>query len=77
MTKLVSLIQNIMALFEKIPASLVQLLLRVSIAHVFWASGETKVDGWTIKDSTYTLFENDYKVPLIPPHAAAVMSTIA
>ncbi len=35
----------------------------------------TKIDGFTIKPSTYYLFENDYKLPLIPPEIAAHLAT--
>jgi putative oxidoreductase len=35
-------------------------------------SGWLKISGW---DTTLLLFENDYHVPLLPPHLAAVMGT--
>lgn len=61
------------ALAEKLlPGSLLLLVARLGVAGVFFMSGRTKVDGILhIKDSTYTLFETDYKLPLIPPHIAA------
>lgn len=53
------------------------LALRVFPAAVFWQSGRTKVDGLSIKDSTWFLFEHEYALPLIPPGAAAVLATAA
>jgi putative oxidoreductase len=45
------------------------LAARVYVTKVFWASGWFKVTHW---DSTLGLFESEYHVPLLPPHAAAV-----
>ena len=59
------------------PDSLVLLAARVFPAIIFWQSGRTKVDGFTIKDSTYTLFEQIYALPVIPPQIAAVAATFA
>lgn len=62
---------------ERIPHALLALFLRVVIAQVFWASGRTKVDGvLTIRDSTFALFAEEYRVPLLPSDIAAVMATI-
>ena len=58
-----------------IPLDLVALGLRVFPALVFWQSGRTKVEGFTIKDSTWFLFEHEYALPLIPPEVAAVLAT--
>ena len=60
-----------------IPHAPVAMMLRVFPALVFWQSGRTKVEGLSIKDSTWFLFEQDYALPLIPPHLAAVMATVA
>lgn len=52
------------------------LLCRWGVAAIFWRSARTKVhDGFTISDSTYFLFRDEYKVPLLPPDVAAVMAT--
>lgn len=61
----------------RIPDAPVALLLRVFPALVFWQSGRTKVEGVSIKDSTWFLFEHEYALPLIPPEMAAVMATVA
>ena len=52
-------------------------MLRVFPALVFWQSGQTKVEGFAIKDSTWFLFEHEYALPLIPSDLAAVMATLA
>ncbi len=55
-----------------LPDSLLTLVARLGIAAVFFQSGRTKVDGILhITDSTYSLFETEYHLPLIPPHIAA------
>lgn len=54
------------------------LINRLGIAAVFFLSGRTKVDGiMTVNDSAYTLFRDEYKLPLIPPEMAAHMATYA
>ena len=35
------------------------------------------MEGWQIKDSTWFLFEQEYKLPLIPSDWAAVLATLA
>jgi len=65
-------------LAERIPQSFLSLLARVAVANVFWTSGQTKVDGFFhIKDTTFYLFAEEYKVPLLPPDIAAYMATTA
>ncbi len=57
---------------------LLALCARFAIAGIFFYSARTKVDGWlTLKDSTFTLFAEEYKVPLLPPEFAAHMATYA
>lgn len=70
-------IQRLNGLFDRIPSDLVALALRVFPAMVFWQSGRTKVDGFAIKDSTWFLFETEFVLPLVPPPIAAVMATVA
>lgn len=51
---------------------------RLGIGAVFFLSGRTKVDGFlTVNDNAYTLFQEEYKVPLLPPEFAAHMATYA
>ncbi|WP_411838845.1 DoxX family membrane protein [Paracoccus sp. ME4] len=71
------MITRLNALPARIPADLPALMLRLFPAVVFWQSGRTKVDGFTIKDSTWFLFEHEYALPLIPSAWAAVAATLA
>ncbi|MGE0558934.1 MAG: DoxX family protein [Burkholderiales bacterium] len=58
--------------------NLIALAARIAVAAIFFLSARTKVDGLlTIKDSTFTLFAEEYKVPLLPPEFAAHMATYA
>lgn len=65
------------ALAELVPYGFVALVSRFAIASVFWRSGQTKVQGFHIREETFDLFREEYKVPLLPPDVAAYMSTIA
>jgi putative oxidoreductase len=59
-----------------LPQALLLLVARLGVAGVFFMSGRTKVDGVLhITDSTYSLFETDYKLPLVPPWYAAHAAT--
>ena len=49
-----------------------QLLFRLAIASVFLPAGLLKLASW---DSTIALFQDEYKLPLLPPMVAAVMAT--
>ena len=60
------------------PHSMLALVNRVAIAGIFWMSARTKVEGWfTISDSAYALFRDEYKLPLLTPELAAQMATVA
>jgi putative oxidoreductase len=48
------------------------LAMRLYVARVFVMSGWLKVSRW---DSTLALFRNDYHVPVLSPHVAAVLGT--
>ncbi len=51
------------ALFGLWPQSLTMLVLRVTLAMPFWASGLTKWDGWfTLSFGATALFEDEYKI---------------
>ena len=71
------LLQRFNSLGGLIPQDLVALAARLFPAVVFWQSARTKVEGFSIRDQTFFLFENVYAVPLIPPATAAVLTTIA
>jgi putative oxidoreductase len=74
---LAGLVARANVLMAAIPYWLVALITRVSIAAVFWRSGQTKVDGWHLTDSTLFLFKDEYKLPLIDPTLAAYLATFA
>lgn len=85
-TKFPGAVQSLLACYDKgadqvsrmIGDALIALAARVALAAVFFLSGRTKVDGLlTVNDSAYTLFRDEYKVPLIPPELAAHMATYA
>ena len=77
MTALASIYHRLADLAGRLlPETVLLLVARLGIAAVFFQSGRTKVEGWlTITDSTYYLFETDYKLPFVPPHLAAHMAT--
>ena len=84
-------IEPTIAWFGRIPHSLIALIGRFSIAAVFWKSGQTKIEGLAIDliDGTFTLgipklsesaialFQDEYRLPLIPPGLAAPMAAFA
>lgn len=54
------------------------LVARLGVAAIFFQSGRTKVEGLLrITDGTYSLFESEYHVPLLPPVVAAHAATYA
>ena len=70
-------LDRIDGLLGRLPWSVAALALRVFPASVFWASGRTKVEGFSIADSTWFLFQHEYALPLIPSDWAAVAATLA
>lgn len=71
------MLQRINALGGLVPPDVILLAARIFPAMVFWLSARTKVEGLSIKEQTYFLFEHVYALPLIPPVWAAVIATIA
>jgi putative oxidoreductase len=51
---------------------LLDLILRIWVAKVFFQSGLTKIQSW---DTTVMLFEYEYNVPILSPTLAAYMGT--
>jgi putative oxidoreductase len=64
---------------DRIPHSLLALLARLVMATVFFKSWLTKVDltAFSVKPSTFFLFANEYKLPVIPSDVAAYMTVAA
>lgn len=78
-------------LCKGIPDALIAAVARFSIAAVFWKSGQTKIEGISIdivswnftlgwprlSDSAVPLFKDEYRLPIIPAEAAALMAALA
>ena len=62
------LIERAIGWLEAVPYSLLAIPARLAVAEVFWSSFSTKIQNW---DTTVTLFEDEYKLPLLSPDAAA------
>src|SRR5580693_1243479 len=63
-----ALLVRIRTALESVPYALLAIPLRLAVATVFWDSGTTKLANW---DTTLALFEDEYKLPLLPPDIAA------
>jgi len=71
----------------RLPNQLIILAARLAIATVFWRSAQTKFSGWqlfgqdwqffNLNQSTFTLFEYEYDLPMIDPEVAAYLATFA
>ncbi len=86
-----TLIEAVIGWMRRIPNSLIAFVARFSIAAVFWNSGQTKIEGLVINlvngefslgwprlsESAVALFQDEYKLPLIPPELAAPMAAFA
>ena len=65
-------------LADRIPMDLILLMVRIGIGMVFLKSGLTKTTtGLELADQTFTLFEYEYALPLIPHDVAAYLATYA
>lgn len=87
----VRLIRQAIAYCQRIPDALIAMVGRFSIAAVFWKSGQTKIEGFAIDlvdgsfqlgiphlaESAAALFQEEYRLPLIPPELAAPMAATA
>jgi len=69
-----ALYKRFIRMADRIPLSLVQLAARVAVAHVFWASAQTKLASWQV---TEQLFAYEYQLPLLDPAIAARLATAA
>jgi putative oxidoreductase len=71
MTSLISWIERSRGCLQH-GAHVLDLAIRLYVANVFFRSGLLKIGNW---DGTLYLFENEYKVPLLPPETAAWLGT--
>ncbi len=65
---------------SKVPEAIMLLFVRVVLAGIFWRSGRTKIEegSWfTISDTTYFLFSEEYSGVPLPSDLAAVMATVS
>lgn len=62
--------------FALIPQDLIALAARTGVGTIFFRSGLLKVEGWD-SGTTLALFQDEYKLPLIPPEIAAYLATAA
>jgi putative oxidoreductase len=69
--KLFALSLRAIAVLER-AQPLAQLVARLYVAQVFFASGLTKLRDW---DTTLALFADEYRVPWLSPPVAAVLGT--
>jgi putative oxidoreductase len=84
-------VRTVISLFSRISHTLIAFIARFSIAAVFWQSGQTKIEGFTLdlvsgninlgwprlSDSANFLFESEYQLPLISPEVAAPLTAFA
>jgi len=71
------IVRSFIAALSAIPYWAIALVARLSIAGVFWQSGETKVEGWRLSASAIELFRNEYRLPLLDPTLAATLAAVA
>jgi len=66
-----ALADRAIALLNAIPYSVIALIARAATFSVFFRSGTQKLSDW---NATLMLFENEYHVPILPPHLAAYVA---
>jgi putative oxidoreductase len=70
-------VRTAVAAMATIPDWAVALIARLSIAGVFWQSGQTKVEGFAVTESAIALFQDEYRLPLISPWLGAHLAALA
>ena len=87
----VALVRHAVALCARVPDAWIALLGRFSVAAIFWKSGQTKIQGFSLDivsgeiqlgmprlaDAVVDLFRDEYRLPLLPPELAAIMAAWA
>lgn len=66
-----ALFDRAIALLNAIPYSVIALIARAATFSVFFRAGTQKLSDW---NSTLLLFQNEYRVPVLPPEIAAYMA---
>ncbi len=75
MTAMLVSVRDAFDRFRALPDGLLVLTARIALAGFFFRSGLTKIDGLSIAPSTYALFAEEYRVPLLPAEIAAPLAT--
>jgi putative oxidoreductase len=61
-----------------LPMWLILLVQRIAIASIFFLSGRTKVEGiFSVTDTAFELFRNEYRLPFLSPETAAYLAAAA
>jgi len=64
-------------LLSAIPYDFVAGLARISVAAVFWQSGQTKLTAnWQVSEEAVFLFKEEYALPLLDPGIAAHLAAL-
>lgn len=58
---------------ETFCAPVLQLIIRLWMANIFWNAGVVKISDW---QTTLALFQQEYKVPFIQPDVAAYLAAM-
>jgi putative oxidoreductase len=77
---MIQAIRKAIRYMEMLPYSLLSLLGRFAVGLVFWNSARTKVQGWDlfgVNENTLTLFQEEYKLPIISPEFAALLAQLS
>lgn len=67
----VAFIGHVLRWLDRVPYTLLAIPLRLAVATVFWNSAMAHLANW---ETTLTLFEEEYKVPILPSDLAAYMA---
>ena len=60
----------------RFPLPVLALAFRIGVGMVFFKSAMTKLDDhWMVTDTAVALFQDEYKVPILPPMLAAYLGT--
>ena len=75
---LVGLLEKLLAIPACIPDWFLRLFARIAIAPTFFISGQLKVHGFTVTDSTIYLFEHEFGLPMpvVAAHLAALAENV-
>lgn len=69
-------VRSALAALGRFPMPILALAFRVGVGMVFFKSAMTKLDdSWMVSDSAIALFQDEYKVPVLPPILAAYLGT--